>query len=101
MRLVRIPMNGVSPASAVMLSNDPRVYLAAERTFLAWIRTGLALMGFGFVVARFGVFSQSVKLTPSNSQPAIGICDWCDAALVVIGNGLTSAAGRRHLSLIR
>jgi len=28
-------------------------YLAAERTLLAWIRTGLALMGFGFVVARF------------------------------------------------
>jgi putative membrane protein len=31
-------------------------YLAAERTFLAWIRTGLALVGFGFVVARFGLF---------------------------------------------
>ena len=35
---------------------DPRIYFAAERTFLAWIRTGLALMGFGFVVARFGLF---------------------------------------------
>jgi len=32
---------------------DLRDYLAAERTFLAWVRTGLALMGFGFVVARF------------------------------------------------
>jgi uncharacterized membrane protein YidH (DUF202 family) len=32
---------------------DPRVYFAAERTLLAWVRTGLALMGFGFVVARF------------------------------------------------
>lgn len=28
---------------------DPRVFFAAERTFLAWIRTGLALMGFGVV----------------------------------------------------
>ncbi|MBV8072411.1 MAG: DUF202 domain-containing protein [Acidobacteriaceae bacterium] len=27
---------------------DPRVYMAAERTSLVWIRTGLALMGFGF-----------------------------------------------------
>ena len=38
--------------------NDPRVYFAAERTLLAWIRTGLAIMGFGFVVARFGIFLQ-------------------------------------------
>ena len=35
---------------------DPRIYFAAERTLLAWVRTGLALMGFGFVVARFGLF---------------------------------------------
>lgn len=39
-----------------LLTEDPRVPLAAERTFLAWIRTGLALMGFGFVVSRFGLF---------------------------------------------
>lgn len=34
--------------------------LAAERTFLAWIRTGLALMGFGFVVTRLGWLSPSL-----------------------------------------
>ncbi|MBI2214634.1 MAG: DUF202 domain-containing protein [Acidobacteria bacterium] len=32
---------------------DSRIYLATERTFLARIRTALALMAFGFVVARF------------------------------------------------
>jgi putative membrane protein len=36
-------------------------YLAAERTLLAWIRTGLALMGFGFVVARFGLFPAGTR----------------------------------------
>jgi len=36
--------------------SDPRVFFAAERTLLAWTRTGLTIMGFGFVVARFGLF---------------------------------------------
>jgi putative membrane protein len=36
--------------------NDPRVFFAAERTLLAWTRTGLTLMGFGFVIERFGLF---------------------------------------------
>ena len=44
-------------------TKDPRVYLAAERTFLAWIRTGLALLGFGFVLARFEIFLRRLAFT--------------------------------------
>lgn len=36
--------------------SDPRVFFAAERTMLAWIRTGLTVIALGFVVARFGLF---------------------------------------------
>ena len=46
-------------------SADLRDYLAAERTFLEWIRTGLALMGFDFVVARFGL--RDLRKAPTSS----------------------------------
>lgn len=42
---------------------DPRTSFAAERTFLAWIRTGLGLMGVGFAVARFGLFLREMRST--------------------------------------
>ncbi|MFN3870275.1 MAG: YidH family protein [Aquificaceae bacterium] len=35
---------------------DPRIYMAAERTFLAWVRTAIALIVFGFVIERFEFF---------------------------------------------
>ena len=45
---------------------DPRIYFAAERTLLAWIRTGLALMGFGFAIARFGLFLRQMQASQTN-----------------------------------
>ncbi len=55
---------------------DPRVFFAAERTFLAWIRTGLALMGFGFVVARFGLFLREIAAMQGGPPPPAGVSRW-------------------------
>jgi putative membrane protein len=43
-------------AKTVSDLNDPRVFFAAERTLMAWTRTSVTLMGFGFVIERFGLF---------------------------------------------
>lgn len=76
---------------------DPRVPLAAERTFLAWIRTGLALMGFGFVVARFGLFFREWSAAQNNAQYAgHGVSLWLGIVLVLLGVVLNLAALARY-----
>lgn len=40
-----------------------REHQANERTFLAWLRTSIALIGFGFAIARFGLFLQQLQIT--------------------------------------
>ncbi|AUW95351.1 MAG: DUF202 domain-containing protein [Sulfobacillus thermotolerans] len=43
---------------------DPREILANERTFLSWLRTGISLMAFGFVVSKFDLFLQITAHRP-------------------------------------
>jgi putative membrane protein len=81
---------------------DPRVYFAAERTFLAWIRTGLGLMGVGFAVARFGLFLREFRSSESHvPAPASGLSEWSGVALVALGVVVNLAATLRHFQLTR
>ena len=82
--------------------DDPRVPLAAERTFLAWIRTGLALMGFGFVVARFGLFLRELEAAQHiERHSGHGVSLWLGIVLVVLGVFLNLAALARYRLYLR
>lgn len=74
-----------SPPISQQAGEDPRNRFAAERTLLAWIRTGLALMGFGFVVARFGLFLREIAAVNHNPiPPQSGWSEWIGVALVLL-----------------
>jgi putative membrane protein len=79
-------------------STDPRIYMAAERTFLAWIRTGIAFMGFGFVVARFGLFLREIALANNMTvaQPNKGFSMPVGIALIVAGILVNLIAAIQH-----
>jgi len=81
---------------------DPRVYFAAERTLLAWVRTGLALMGFGFVVARFGLFLRELAAVPNlpPRQPS-GFSLLVGTTLVVLGVAINIGAAIKHWYTVR
>jgi uncharacterized protein (DUF302 family)/uncharacterized membrane protein YidH (DUF202 family) len=77
-------------------------YLAAERTLLAWIRTGLALMGFGFVVARFGLFLQQLQVMQrSASAQTYGVSLWFGTAMIAVGVMVNVFSGWQHARLVR
>ena len=77
-------------------------YLAAERNFLAWIRTGLALMGFGFVVARFGLFLQQLQFVQhASTEKSYGLSVWFGTALITLGVLVIGMSAWHHLGLVR
>jgi putative membrane protein len=83
-------------------SEEQRVRFAAERTLLAWIRTGLALMGFGFVVARFGLFLHEVAMVHQAAPVhSTGSSLWIGTGLVILGICVTLLSAFRHWCLIR
>lgn len=52
-------------------SSRARDHMANERTFLAWIRTSIGIMAFGFVVEKFSIFINQIALALGKSNPQI------------------------------
>jgi len=82
------------------LKTDSRLHMANERTFLAWIRTSIGIMIFGFVVERFAIPSASLQPLPPDTTTGgsaylarLGIC------LVLLGVAASLLATYRFLRI--
>lgn len=79
---------------------DPRIFFAAERTLLAWIRTGLALMALGFVVARFGMLLRELAALDRAARSS-NFTDLVGVSLVGLGVLVTGIAAASHVVTVR
>jgi inner membrane protein YidH len=75
------------------LADNSQQHLANERTFLSWLRTCIALIGLGFVVARFGLFLREFGLVVKNANDSGGNNYTASTAASIFGHNQSSLIG--------
>ena len=75
-------------------------HAANERTFLAWVRTAIAVTAFGFVIERFDLFLQVVApqmATKQYSSHSQMFANFAGLAFILLGVGMIAIAGFRFM----
>ena len=76
--------------------NRARDHLANERTFLAWVRTGAAIVVFGFAIGRFSIAIRQLTALQGHPARTTGFSVWLGASAIVTGLVLVIAGLVRY-----
>src|ERR1051326_2354056 len=76
--------------------NRARDHLANERTFLAWVRTGAAIVIFGFAIGRFSIALRQLSSLEGHPLRRSAISVWMGASSIVLGVMLVVAGLVRY-----
>jgi putative membrane protein len=77
-------------------ANRARDHLANERTFLAWVRTGAAIVVFGFAIGRFSIAIRQLAALSGHAVRTIGLSVWMGAGSILAGVVLVVAGLIRY-----
>ncbi len=77
-------------------NNRARDHLANERTFLAWVRTGAAIVVFGFAIGRFSIAMRQLTAFNGHVIRTAGLSVWMGAGSIVAGVALVVAGLMRY-----
>jgi putative membrane protein len=76
--------------------NRARDHLANERTFLAWVRTGAAIVVFGFAIGRFSIAMRQLTALSGHPVRTAGFSVWMGASSIAAGVVLVIAGLMRY-----
>jgi putative membrane protein len=89
-------MQAASGEGGVENPNRARDHLANERTFLAWVRTGAAIVVFGFAIGRFSIAMRELTALQGHPVRTAGISVWMGSFTIIAGVLLVVAGLRRY-----
>jgi putative membrane protein len=81
---------------AAATSDRASDHLANERTFLAWVRTGVAIVVFGFAIGRFAIAIRQFMQLQGRVSSGEGLSVWFGTVAIVAGVLLTLAGLLRY-----
>lgn len=79
---------------------DPRVLFAAERTLLAWNRTSLSLIAFGFVVERAGLLINVISSAETQGHESL-ITSIVGIVFIILGSATSLFSARQYIVVLR